>query len=58
MECYVVHRRIRFLHAVRTRDSESFNRLHAEKLLYLPGARQIRTFVVLREILWTKAFPV
>jgi DNA-binding Lrp family transcriptional regulator len=43
---------------IRTRDSESFNRLHAEKLLYLPGVRQIRTFVVLREVLSTTAFPI
>jgi DNA-binding Lrp family transcriptional regulator len=58
MECHVVTGEFDFFMLIRTRDSESFNRLHAEKLLYLPGVRQIRTFVVLREILSTTAFPV
>jgi DNA-binding Lrp family transcriptional regulator len=58
MECHVVTGEFDFFMLIRTRDSDSFNRLHAEKLLYLPGVRQIRTFVVLREILSTTAFPV
>ncbi|GJH25809.1 Lrp/AsnC family transcriptional regulator [Caballeronia novacaledonica] len=58
MECHVVTGEFDFFMLIRTRDSESFNRLHAEKLLYLPGVRQIRTFVVLREILSTTAFPI
>jgi DNA-binding Lrp family transcriptional regulator len=58
MECHVVTGEFDFFMLIRTRDSESFNRLHAEKLLYLPGVRQIRTFIVLREILSTTAFPV
>ncbi|MBF3540934.1 Lrp/AsnC family transcriptional regulator, partial [Burkholderia pseudomallei] len=28
------------------------------QLLYLPGVRQIRTFVVLKEILSTTSFPI
>ncbi|BAN26914.1 Lrp/AsnC family transcriptional regulator [Caballeronia insecticola] len=58
MECHVVTGEFDFFMLIRTRDSESFNRLHAEKLLYLPGVRQIRTFVVLREVLSTTAFPI
>ena len=58
MECHVVTGEFDFFMLVRTRDSESFNKLHAEQLLYLPGVRQIRTFMVLREILSTTAFPV
>jgi DNA-binding Lrp family transcriptional regulator len=58
MECHVVTGEFDFFMLIRTRDSDSFNRLHAEKLLYLPGVRQIRTFIVLREILSTTAFPV
>jgi DNA-binding Lrp family transcriptional regulator len=57
-ECHVVTGEFDFFMLIRTRDSDSFNRLHAEKLLYLPGVRQIRSFVVLREILSTTAFPV
>ncbi|MBI0329850.1 Lrp/AsnC family transcriptional regulator [Burkholderia plantarii] len=58
MECHVVTGEFDAFMLVRTRDSETFNRLHAEQLLYLPGVRQIRTFVVLKEILSTTQFPV
>lgn len=58
MECHVVTGEFDYFMLVRTRDSDSFNRLHAEKLLYLPGVRQIRTFMVLREILSTTTLPV
>ena len=43
---------------VRTQDNESFNRLHAAELLYLPGVRQIRTFVVLKQVLSTTELPI
>jgi DNA-binding Lrp family transcriptional regulator len=43
---------------LRTRDHESFNRLHAEQLLHLPGVRQIRSFMVLKQVLSTTQFPV
>jgi DNA-binding Lrp family transcriptional regulator len=46
MECHV------FM-LLRTKDSNSFNRLHAEQLLYLPGVRQIRSFMGLRQVLST-----
>ncbi|MBN3725420.1 Lrp/AsnC family transcriptional regulator [Burkholderia sp. Ac-20379] len=58
MECHVVTGEFDAFMLVRTRDSDTFNRLHAEQLLYLPGVRQIRTFVVLKEILSTTQFPV
>lgn len=58
MECHVVTGEFDYFMLVRTRDSESFNRLHAEQLLYLPGVRQIRSFVVLKEILSTTSIPV
>lgn len=57
MECHVVTGEFDYFMLVRTRDSDSFNRLHAEQLLYLPGVRQIRSFMVLKEILSTTAFP-
>ena len=43
---------------IRTRDSDSFNRLHAEQLLYLPGVRQVRLFMVLRNVLSTTELPL
>lgn len=58
MECHVVTGEFDYFMLVRTRDSDSFNRLHAEQLLYLPGVRQIRSFMVLKEILSTTEFPV
>ena len=58
MECHVVTGEFDYFMLVRTRDSESFNRLHAEQLLYLPGVRQVRTFMVLKEILSTTEFPL
>jgi DNA-binding Lrp family transcriptional regulator len=58
MECHIVTGEFDCFMLVRTRDSESFNRLHAEQLLYLPGVRQVRTFMVLKEILSTTTFPI
>lgn len=58
MECHVVTGEFDYFMLVRTRDSESFNRLHAEQLLYLPGVRQVRSFMVLKEILSTTQFPI
>jgi DNA-binding Lrp family transcriptional regulator len=58
MECHVVTGEFDYFMLVRTRDSESFNRLHAEQLLYLPGVRQIRSFMVLKEILSTTEIPL
>ncbi|MEQ5842754.1 AsnC family transcriptional regulator [Paraburkholderia acidicola] len=58
MECHVVTGEFDYFMLVRTRDSDSFNRLHAEQLLYLPGVRQIRSFMVLKEILSTTEIPL
>ena len=58
VECHVVTGEFDYFMLVRTRDNESFNRLHAEQLLYLPGVRQVRSFMVLKEILSTHALPL
>jgi DNA-binding Lrp family transcriptional regulator len=58
VECHVVTGEFDYFMLVRTRDNESFNRLHAEQLLYLPGVRQVRSFMVLKEILSTHALPI
>lgn len=57
MECHVVTGEFDYFMLVRTRDSQSFNRLHAEQLLYLPGVRQIRSFMGLREVVSTHQVP-
>jgi len=58
MECHVVTGEFDYFMRVRTRDSDSFNRLHAEQLLHLPGVRQIRSFMVLKQVLSTTQFPI
>lgn len=58
MECHVVTGEFDYFMLVRTRDNESFNRLHAEQLLYLPGVRQIRSFMVLKQVLSTTQIPL
>ena len=58
MECHVVTGEFDYFMLVRTRDNDSFNRLHAEQLLYLPGVRQVRSFMVLRHVLSTTELPL
>lgn len=58
LECHVVTGEFDYVMLVRTKDNDSFNRLHAEQLLYLPGVRQIRTFMVLKEVLSTTQLPI
>ncbi len=58
MECHVVTGEFDYFMLVRTQNNESYNRLHAEHLLYLPGVRQIRSFMVLKEVLSTTALPL
>lgn len=58
MECHVVTGEFDYFLLIRTRDNQSFNRLHAEQLIYLPGVRQIRSFMGLREVLTTTQLPL
>lgn len=58
LECHVVTGEFDYFLLLRTRDNDSFNRLHAEQLLYLPGVRQIRTFMVLKQVLSSTELPV
>lgn len=58
LECHVVTGEFDYFMLVRTRDNDSYNRLHAEQLLYLPGVRQVRTFMVLKQVLSTTQLPL
>jgi len=58
VECHVVTGEFDYFMLVRTKDNDDYNRLHAEQLLYLPGVRQIRTFMVLKQVLSTTELPV
>ena len=43
---------------LRIQGIESFNEQHASQLIRLPGVRQIRTFVCLKEVFETSRVPV
>lgn len=58
LECHVVTGEFDYFMMLRTKDNDSFNKLHAEQLLYLPGVRQIRTFMVLRQVLSTTQLAI
>ncbi|WP_460383056.1 Lrp/AsnC family transcriptional regulator [Pseudomonas amygdali] len=58
MEFHVVIGEFDYFMLLRTKDSQSFNRLHAEQLLYLPGVRQIRSFMGLRQVVSTTQLPI
>ncbi|WFF41467.1 winged helix-turn-helix transcriptional regulator [Salinicola endophyticus] len=58
MACHLVTGEFDYFLMIRTRDSQSFNRLHAEQLIYLPGVRQIRSFMGLREVLSSTQIPL
>ena len=58
LECHVVTGEFDYMMMLRTKDNDSFNRLHAEQLLYLPGVRQVRTFMVLKQVLSTTQLPL
>ena len=58
LDCVVVTGEFDYFVTIRTKDNESFNRLHAAELLYLPGVRQIRTFVVLKQVMSTTELPI
>ncbi|WP_431104039.1 Lrp/AsnC family transcriptional regulator [Roseateles noduli] len=57
-ECHVVTGEFDYFMVIRTKDNASYNRLHAEHLLHLPGVRQVRSFMVLKEVLSTTAIPI
>lgn len=58
LECHVVTGEFDYFMLVRTKDNDTYNRLHAEQLLYLPGVRQVRSFMVLKQVLSTTQLPI
>ena len=50
MECFLVAGEVDYFLKIRVHDLAAFNRFHSEKILALPGVRQVRTFFVLDEI--------
>jgi Lrp/AsnC family transcriptional regulator, leucine-responsive regulatory protein len=50
LDCHLVAGEFDYLLKVRVRDIGGFNKLLGERLLTLPGVRQIRTFFVMKEV--------
>lgn len=50
LDCNLVAGDFDYLLKIRVRDMEDFNKLHGQKLIALPGVRQIRTFFVMKEV--------
>ena len=50
LECVLVAGEVDYFLRIRVRDLAAFNRLHAERIIALPGVRQVRTFFVMHEV--------
>ncbi len=50
LDCNLVAGDFDYLLKIRVRDIADFNELHGQKLIALPGVRQIRTFFVIKEV--------
>ncbi|MBO1326657.1 Lrp/AsnC family transcriptional regulator [Acetobacter sp. TBRC 12305] len=50
LDCYLVAGDFDYFVKIRVRDMADFNRLHAARLIALPGVRQTRTFFVMKEV--------
>jgi len=50
LECVLVAGEVDYFLRIRVRDLAAFNRLHSERIIALPGVRQVRTFFVMSEV--------
>lgn len=51
LDCHIVAGDFDYVLKIRVRDMADFNKLHADKLIALPGVRQTRTFFVMKEVI-------
>jgi Lrp/AsnC family leucine-responsive transcriptional regulator len=58
LECHLVAGEFDYFLKVRVRDLAGFNRFHSERIISLPGVRQVRTFFVLDEIKADGLLPI
>jgi Lrp/AsnC family transcriptional regulator, leucine-responsive regulatory protein len=58
LECVLVAGEVDYFLRIRVRDLTAFNRLHSERIIALPGVRQVRTFFVMNEIKTDGLLPV
>jgi Lrp/AsnC family leucine-responsive transcriptional regulator len=50
LECFLVAGEVDYFLKVRVADIAAFNRFHGDRIISLPGVRQVRTFFVLNEV--------
>ncbi len=50
LECLLVAGEVDYFLRIRVRDLPAYNRLHADRIIALPGVRQVRTFFVMSEV--------
>lgn len=58
LECVLVAGEVDYFLRIRVRDLAAFNRLHSERIIGLPGVRQVRTFFVMNEVKTDGLLPV
>jgi Lrp/AsnC family transcriptional regulator, leucine-responsive regulatory protein len=58
LECVLVAGEVDYFLRIRVRDLPAFNRLHSERIIALPGVRQVRTFFVMNEIKTDGLLPI
>ncbi|MEM7216855.1 MAG: Lrp/AsnC ligand binding domain-containing protein [Pseudomonadota bacterium] len=51
LDCHLVAGDFDYFLKIRVRDVQDFNELHGKQLIALPGARQTRTFFVMKEVI-------
>ena len=58
LECVLVAGEVDYFLRIRVRDIAAFSRLHAERIIAMPGVRQVRTFFVMSEVKTDGALPI
>jgi len=58
LECVLVAGDVDYFMKIRVKDLPAFNRLHSEKIIRMPGVRQVRTFFVMNEIKADGLLPI
>ncbi len=58
LECVLVAGDVDYFLRIRVRDLPAFNRLHSERIIALPGVRQVRTFFVMSEVKSDGPLPI
>jgi Lrp/AsnC family leucine-responsive transcriptional regulator len=58
LECFLVAGEVDYFMKIRVRDLPAFHRFHAERIIALPGVRQVRTFFVLNEVKTDGLIPI